>query len=389
MIHQVFAIVGLLLPNALAWAQDAAPMSPEKERLVLRQRAEEEARALPTTRAASPGELARFTIVDNHLHIHTLAKPTGGERLRVDVPGLSGIVVMQVQGEPAEPAKPYLPEQLLLVQQDYTRPDAVVSITMVSINASQVMVSRDADFGDETRTVELIQSGQYLADGEDMVHFRVNGSREDTGNATINLHLTAPNVVELVRRFPSETSQYLEPIFNEFGQADVLFRVNPQTAWQVLSAAYEPPAELSAKVVALLKQLDAENPQARESAAAELKSLGQPAALVLMRQDRAKLTEEQNTKLDTFLAPFKPLPEEEAAKMRGDPKFLLLCLSADDVALRKLALAQLRKVTNQPIEFDVNADPKARTDAITALRAKFVPTPTTHPVAAAATQPAK
>ena len=46
-----------------------------------------------------------------------------------------------------------------------------------------------------------------------------------------------------MRKFPTETSRYLEPIFNDLGQADVLFHVNPQTAWQVLAPAYEPPAQ--------------------------------------------------------------------------------------------------------------------------------------------------
>jgi hypothetical protein len=388
MLHQFIAIFSVILPNAVARAQDAAPMSPEKERLVYKQRAEEEAKALPVARVAGPADLVRFSVKDNHLHIQTLAKPNDAERVRFEVPGMSGIIIAQIRGEQTDPAQPYLPEMLLLTKQDYSRPDAVIAITHISITPSQLAVACDTDFGDEMLNVQMHQSGQYLAEGEDMIHFRVNALREDTGQETVALHLTAPNIVELVRRYPGETSRYLEPIFDEWGQANVLFNVNPQTAWQVLGAGYESPAEMSAKVVALLKQLDAENPQARESAAAELKKLGQPAALVLMRQDRAKLSEEQKTQLDTFLAPYKPLPEEEAARMRGDAKFLLLCLGAEDAQLRKLALEQLKKVTRQPIEFDVNGDAKSRGDAVGKLRAKLIPPAASRP-ALSATQPVK
>jgi hypothetical protein len=385
MIPHPAAILAIVLSAQVAAAQQPEPADPEKQKLEMKQRAEEQAKALPTTRAASPETLVRFSVEDNHLHLRTTMPPTDGERVRVNVPGFSGLVFLQIRGEQAEPGKPYLPEMLMLIHEDYTRADAVVSITHVAINPSQVMVTRDTDFGnDALLSVQLIQSGQYLAEGEDMIHFRVNGSTGKAGKE-LDLHLTAPSVVELVRRYPTETAEYLQPIFSDFGQADVLFRVDPQTAWQVLGALQEPSPELAAKVSALLKQLDAENPDQRAAAAAELKKLGQPAALVLMRQDRERLSEEQKMQLDAFLAEYRPLPEEEAAKMRKDPRFLLLALGADDTELRKLAMKQLEKVSGEQIEFDVQADPEARSQAIATLRARLL-TSTTQPDRAASTK---
>lgn len=384
MISHSLVMLSILFSGQVAAVQEADEVDPEKQKLELKQLAEQQAKSLPTTRAASVESLAKFSIEDQHLHLRTTMPPTDGERMRVEVPGLNGLTFLQVRGEPMA-GRPYLPEMFMLVHEDYTRPDAVVSITHVSINPSHLTVARDTDFGNEALlTVQMIQSGQYLAEGEDMVHFRVNGTREKEGRE-INLHLTAPSIVELVRRYPTETAQYLEPIFSDFGQADVLFRVNPQTAWQVLGTAVDADPQMKKKVITLLKQLDADEPDQRAAAAAELKKIGQPAALVLMRQDRSGLSEEQKMQIDAFLEPYRPLKDEEAAKMRKDPRFLLLALAADDVELRKLALEQLQKVGGEQVEFDVQADAEARSQAITKLRARLL-TPATQPAGATSTK---
>src|SRR5687767_10682285 len=159
-----FVVLGALA--GAAHAQEPAELTPEQEKAVLKKQVEDEARPLPTTRSARPAELVRFSIENNHLRLETTAPPTGGDRVRVDVPGMNGVVFMQLRGEQPAPGKPYLPEFFMLQHHDYTRPDAVVSITHVSITPAQIQVARDTDInGDDSISVQLIQSGNYLAEG--------------------------------------------------------------------------------------------------------------------------------------------------------------------------------------------------------------------------------
>jgi len=259
--------------------------------------------------------------------------------------------------------------------------------SMVQVIGLRVQVSRTWEDDEEMQNVELIQSNEFLEEGEDRVRFYVQVTRND--QQVEDLKLSAVNVVELRRKYPVETMRYLEPLFREFGQASVLFQVNARAAWQVLGGAHKPSAEVNEKVDALLKGLDAESPQDRTAALAELEKLGQPAALALMRRDRKSLSEEQLMRLETFLAPYKPLPDDEAAKLRSDPEFLLLALAAEDPALASLAMDRLKDVSKRDIAFDVNAKGQARTDAIAKLRAQLLPAstqPATTKAAPAATE---
>ena len=66
-------------------------------------------------------------------------------------------------------------------------------------------------------------------------------------------------------------------------------------AWQVLSDLVPVDPDLAKRVDDLVKQLDAELLTQRESASAELRKLGRPGALALLKVSRQGLSQEQNT----------------------------------------------------------------------------------------------
>lgn len=339
---------------------------------------EDQLKALPSVKVKSLRELVHFAIEGDDVILRTSIPPT--EMAAVVVDGKPTLISVSAQAGDGAAAGAgnsgaYQPPIFALVRHEYATADSV-AITHISAIAPRVSISKTSEGGGEFRNVDFIQSDEFLEEGDDRVRLYVQEHRNDEPIA--DLKLTAANVTELRRKYPAETMRYLEPIFRDFGQSAVLFQVNTRAAWQVLGGDFEPPADVAKQVDALLVRLDADDAKTRAAALKELEQLGQPAALVLLQRDRKGLSEEQQSRVETFLAPYKPLPDEEAARMRGDAEFLLTALSADEPELTARALERLKAVAKQPIAFDVNAAGNARADAIAKLRAQLLPA-TTQP----------
>jgi hypothetical protein len=391
LIRGAFALA-LVWTSGRAIAQDppAAPAAPEaaasepaatqeSDSAKTRKAREQELKAMPVARVAAMRDVVQFAIENDDLIVRTSIPTTDGSAVVIgDRPTLMSVAAHHPEGVQGSP---YVPMYFMLINHEYP-PAGGVSIAHVNVVGQRVQVSRNlADEGEHNLfNVDLIQDDAFLEEGDDRVRFYVQVIRGGE-EQLVDLKLSAPNITELRRKYPVETMRYLEPIFREFGQASVLFQVNNKAAWQVLggAATTKPSPELSAKVDALLVKLDADDAREREAALAELEKIGQPAALLLMQRDRKGLSEEQRARVETFLAPYKPLTDDEAGKMRGDAEFLLMALSSDDDALAALALERLKQVAKQPITFDLATSGPTRTEAIAALRAKLLP---------AATQPA-
>lgn len=344
----------------------AAALAARKER-------EAQLKSLPAVQVKSLREIVQFAIENDNVVLRTSVPPTEMSSVVVDdSPTL--ISVSAQGGEDTEPT--YQPPFFALMRHEYALPDGV-AITQINVIAPRVSISKGAEGSGWLRNLDFIQSDEFLEEGDDRVRLYVQEHRND--EQIVDLKLTAANVTELRRKYPAETMRYLEPIFREFGQAAVLFQVNSRAAWQVLGGTYAPPAEVAKQVDALLVRLDADDAKQRESALKELETLGQQAALVLMKRDRAGLSEEQQSRVETFLAPYKPLTDEEAGRMRDNTEFLLTALSAEDAELTARALERLNEVAKRPIAFNGTATGTARADAIAKLRAQLIP---------AATQPA-
>jgi hypothetical protein len=91
--------------------------------------------------------------------------------------------------------------------------------------------------------------------------------------------------------------------------------------------------------------------------------------------DRAKLTPEQNTRIDRALVQYAQLPTREASRLRSDPAFLLDCLYSDDRTIRQAALERLIKITRTYLPFDVNADAVTRAKSVAILRQQLLGQP--------------
>ena len=338
---------------------------------------------MPVVQVDSLRDVVSFALEKDELVLRTSIPPT--EMAAVVVGGKPTLISVVTQagdggGAGAAPANkgPYQPTIFQLERHELT-PTGGIAITQMSAIAPRVSISRSSEGPHEPlRNVDFIQNDPgFLEEGNDAVRFYVQVIDKD--ETVVDLKLGATNLAELRRRYPTETMRYLEPMFREFGQSGVLFQINAKAAWQVLGATHTPPPDVAKQVDAVLARLDADDAKVREAAAKELEQLGQPAALVLMKRDRSKLSEEQLSRVETFLSAYKPLSDEEAARMRDDPEFLLMALSSDEPELANRALDRLKEVAKQPIAFDANATGTARFDAIAKLRTQLLPA-TTRPV---------
>jgi hypothetical protein len=110
---------------------------------------------------------------------------------------------------------------------------------------------------------------------------------------------------------------------------------------------------------------------------------------VLTRTSRAGMSEEQQTRIDALIAPYKPLADDEAAKLRADKFFLLDTLYCEEPQIRQWALKELGAVMGSPVGFDVNASLPQRKAAISRLRESLLRDSATRPASAPAVTPVR
>lgn len=319
-------------------------------------------------------DVVKLSLKNKDLVLETTVTRTDDSVVRI--PGIQGLSKVRVVGEEDASSHQFVMTQFYFENRDYSVSDAIAMHTSVSfaVGNLQVVQARET-ISDDADMVQLIQDRSPVrAEGERNITLHV----QRTAEPPVNLHLTADNIVELRRKYPAEVAKYVDPMFRALHQEGLLARVDPRLAWQVFASAFEPTDELRAKVKSLIAQLDAGSFPQREAASRQLAEVGQPAALLLMRQDRKGLGDEQVSRIDAFLAGFRPVSDPEAERLRQDRDFLLDCLYSEEEPLRRHALAELRKVTGREIRFDVAADPEQRLAAIAKLREQ-VGDPTTRP----------
>jgi hypothetical protein len=372
-IHFAFIMTVLLLAPAVRAADDEdKPI--EQQKAEMRHEAASEVQQLKPVKAEKIEDVVQFSIEGNNLAVATKLKPTEGSA-RLDVAGLPGYSKITVIGSPIN--------SLSFIQQTFPS-DALLVMTSVFSVLHSVRIFHDEDRFDERRNIQLIQSDPFAPDAEHGIVLYVNISKKMTGEVVTNVKLPAENIMELRRRYPAEVAKYVEPIFRDLHQEAVLGQVDPKLAWQVFAPLFKAPPELEAKVKTLAKALDADSFSEREGASAQLQKLSPPAAIVLLRMDRTGMSEEQRTRMDALIAPYKPLPDEDAARLRKDRFFLIDCLYGDDVQIRTWALGELQKSMRMPVAFDLNAPKGKREEAVGKLRAMILGT-ATRPAASGAT----
>lgn len=360
------------LPQAEQAAQPERKESLAEVKLKESAAAAAEAVQYPRIEAASVADVIRLTINDKDLAIAS-SLPTTDQAV-VNAPGLPGLTKVTVQRAGSGKDAPLA--RFSLENVDFTSPNAVSIHTSVQQPVpGQLHLNQDYNLlADEVHSVQLIQNIREIVEDEPRVRLYV----QITAQPEVNLRLEADNIVELRHKFPAEVAKYVDPIFESLRQDGLLAKVDPKLAWQVFADAYTPPADVVAKVQALVKQLDAEDFADREAASKSLEGLGQPAALALLRIDRAGWSEEQIGRVDAFLAKFKTTDDAEAKRLRKDRDFLLDCLFSEEEPIRRRAHAELEALVGRPIEFDITAPPAQRLQSIERLRASIGAPPATQ-----------
>ncbi len=324
--------------------------------------------SLPTLGERTMDQVMRMSIERDDLVLRTRLPATVGE-MRVDIPGIGGISSVSIQGLlNANP--PQTPIFLQFSNRDVTRPDALIVQTQIFARPGYMQVARDVETLETEQSLSLIQ--WRINDGEPGedpgVRLRVRSLDKASGENLVNLNLTADTLVELRRRFPRETSTWLQPVFRDLHQEQV-FSVDPKLAWQVFANDRRIDPALVAKASELVKTLNADDAAVRESAQQSLAALGQDGATALMKMDRAGWTPEQHASVDALLESYRPITDEEAERLRTQASFLIDCLYCDDPAIRTAALGHLQHVVGRKIAFDNQAGEVERLAAIASLRA--------------------
>jgi len=352
---------------------DEPPVPLDKQQQEERTQTENEVRAMRNLGTIAVTDVVRFKLENDQISLDSPQKPTDGD-VTCQFREVPGIAIFNLTKSPSPLAVNGF-SSLKLIHRNFSQHDVAVVQTSVFAAPRSLQIARDTESPTGEMSISLVQGP---VDGtEGTLRLYVQGHTMATGQKTVDLKLAANGLPQLRRKYPREVAAYLLPVFRDLRADKTLYQGDPRAAWQILSEAYSPPPELSAKVAKLIQQLDADSVIQRRQASLTLDELGEPAAILVMRMDRSRLSPEQNAALDTFLAPFSPLSRSEVSRLGSDPDFLLDCLAGDEPALRGPALARLNKVLNHPVQFDPTADEPARLQAIAKIRAALPP-PTTQ-----------
>ncbi len=269
----------------------------------------------------------------------------------------------------------YKPDGVLLtIRHEFSVPPSTTVIYSMSAILNNVNLSVDSEDTKELRSIQFIQNvnRDNPDTSEPAVKLYVSVSDMESNKKSVDLKLSADTVVQLRRKYPRETAVYFQPMLAALRQEEVVFSVEHRVAWQVLQSHFKTDELTADKLKRLVKDFDAEDYATRESASEALDQLGEPAALIASKMTRSGLTSEQNSRLETFLAPYKPLNETEAKKCATDEWFLLDCLYTDNRAIRDAALKQLAAVFKRPIDLKSDASPAAWRAGLRELRKQFI-----------------
>jgi len=246
---------------------------------------------------------------------------------------------------------------------------------------NDVRLAVDSEDAHELRSVQFIQASPTGgADPEEpAIKLYVSVRAIDSNNIKpVTLKLVADDVVQLRRKYPRETVEYLQPMLAAIRQEAAVFGIDHREAWQVLQKHLQVDPKVADQVKKLLADLDAEEYATREAASEALDKLGEPGALAVMRMSRTSLTPEQHSRLDAFIAKYKPFSEADATRYAADVPFLLDCLYTDDQPMRTLAIKQLKEQTARPIDLPTDATPSQWLIAVRRLQKQLIAGPTTQ-----------
>jgi hypothetical protein len=168
---------------------------------------------------------------------------------------------------------------------------------------------------------------------------------------------TAPDLLKLWNDHQRECRQYLVPLLKTIAPRQNLLRPRAGDVYRVFRDI-PADAQVTKQLAALLPELEADSPGARDAASAKIESLGAAGVLAMLRMDRSEWTPEQTARLAAIVQRQSTLNDSPA--WQRDIYFLTDCLDDADPAVRQAALASVRAIAGRAVEFDVDAAPSAR-----------------------------
>ncbi|CAN5533529.1 hypothetical protein BH09PLA1_BH09PLA1_18510 [soil metagenome] len=351
-----------------AFAQTQPTTSPQNEQAFERAKLEAQDASLPRVQVKSIKDVIRFSRQQSQL----LAKSQLADlkqETRISAPDAPGSIkmrpfVLSITPDGEAPGFSY-------IQNDLTGPAPFQSITTVSLAAGKLTIARDTQHGTVTESVQLLQDPVSPSGDPDSPTISLYLSRQDDSGTSqsYSVKRTASSFDDLCIRYPDDVNEHLRPVFRDFKQEAAVLAPDPAVAWQVLASDYTIDPVTLERVNALVTRLDADSYEDRQTALAGLREIGQPAANILMRAERAAMSPEKQSGVDTLLAPYVRLTVDEVKSLRDNPTFLLDALTIDDLELRKLAWQRLQPMLKSDVRFDPGDDDAHRNAAIDKLRA--------------------
>jgi hypothetical protein len=356
----------------------------------------------PALGTKSLSDLIHFRLNRNDLEIYSRLAATSGMS-RVSVPELpSGMTAIDVRsGSGQKAGEAYVPIVLLFQHYDFDKPGTRIASTTVQVTPMNLQVAQDLEGPTGLRQVLLMVSLSNINNdsSESPVRMTVTTQGNFSMSDDEKLSTTAPadaaaaasteappmkiehkaaDFVSLRRQFPGDVANYLEPIFRELHADGAVFGPDRKLAWEVFVDQATPDPKAAERVKQIVTRMDSDDVHERDAAAAELAAMGESAAVSLLHMDRSIWSPEQQSRIDSFLSPFKPVSDDDVKRLRDDPNFLLDCLYDTDDFVVGCALERLRQITGKAVAFDPSLRDGARRDAVNKLRAAIAP-PTTNP----------
>ena len=377
----LLATAALAAPKLQA-AQPATTASDKPESLAQRRldaqaQVDDQMRGLTSLGRQDLRDVIAFTIRGTKLAVSTSMPATGTDFDEVKIRQLPGQSRIRVQYLDPQHAIPGDSRRFIQMEYFLLHAPGIVFIHDEFLSDPDLLnISEDLDYNDgSARSVQLVQAA---ADGPQAVKLYVQDFPPNDQGKLTKFELAAPSVTSMCWQNPRQTNDYLRPIFRRLDQEAAVFAVSRRAAWQVVAADDHPDPDTVAATNAIIANLGAESFSQRERAAADLRKLGQAAAIYLMNDPPANLSLEQEMRVDLFLVPYRPLSPADAQRLANDKTFLIDCLYNNDPALRRLIVNRLENITGRHIDF--HPPPQSPDAAVAALFDQLIG-PATRPAA--------
>lgn len=313
-------------------------------------------------------DIARFAIDHGRLTIiSNLPAAAANTPCQVEIEGMPGPTMLMYFNRPDIPQA----MRLTLNHYDFSDPKAYQIVTTLNYYPQQLSISRSIQTLDENISINFNQNQNVGVPQGNSVTLIVSRSKR-MGGGGAPIQCVAPDLKTLRQQFPKPVSDYLRPMMRDLGDHSI-FSVDTLTARQVFAREWKIDPAVADQIQKLVELLNDNSFRQREAAVRKLRQVLPDAMLVLRSLDRKALSPEQNTLIEEVLSDCPSVSPEDVEKSRGDPEFLIDCLTCEDLGARKIALDRLTERYKKPLKFDVNAAPDDREAAAATLRAELTP----------------